>query len=62
MSPSNALRQTSINNVFHKDFGASHGAKSAKSFMKRECRRIVRHDSRADINSQLDILNNLLGY
>jgi hypothetical protein len=57
MNPKNALQTTNLRFVWVKEYASTKGKKSARAFMKRECRRIVRRDGVRQIKRELVIDN-----
>ena len=54
MNPNNYMRHDAIKHTWLSDYDGSNGPKSAKAFLKRECRKAVRRDERKDIKEQME--------
>ena len=54
MHPKNAMKHGNGFFDWLADYKGSNGPKSAKAFLKRECRKAVRRDAVKDIKEQLD--------
>jgi hypothetical protein len=53
MNPKNVLQTTNLRFVWAKEYASDNGKNSAKAFMKRKCRRIIRRDGKRIIHREM---------